>query len=126
MGGFSFRVNGKTNIMHHCGADRKIYTEKYGQILTFTYPIISTFATKCVHLLPVGPILPSAVKIQGAKQNLILQPYDTEIPKKQVYFYFGKQLPVRAVKMQVQGVKEIYSFVLPKFPCLLKQTSTHK
>lgn len=47
-----------------------------------TYPITSTFATKCVHLLPVGPILSSAGKIQGSKQNLILKPFDIQSPKK--------------------------------------------
>lgn len=47
-----------------------------------TYSITSTFATKCVHVLPMGPIHSSAVKIQVAKQNLILKRCDIQTPKR--------------------------------------------
>lgn len=55
-------------MYHHC-ADREDNLENYWQVLTHTYSRMCTLATKLMHLLPVGPILPSTVRIQGAKQK---------------------------------------------------------
>lgn len=79
-----------------------------------------TPATKLVHLLPVGPILPSAVRIQELNKKIILKPYNIQTPKEQVYFHFWEAAAGGVIKMQVQGVKETYSFILTQFPRLLK------
>lgn len=55
--------------MYQDCADRKVHTENNWQVLTHTYSRMCTIGTKLMHLLPVAPILPSTVRIQGAKQK---------------------------------------------------------
>ena len=58
--------------MYHPRADREVDTEYYWQVLTHTYSKKCTLATRLMHL-PLGPVLPSTVIIQGAKQKCNLK-----------------------------------------------------